>query len=150
MSKAGELYALAERCEQAMGLDRELGAAIVVALDLRPDWVNKAGELWIDPASLDEPVIRWNTLGKRSQGNPPIGSYAAYTASLDAAMSLVPEGWRLRQMNFSAPCADERKWHLNLYGGREGGDTFVGRARSPALALCAAALRARAAQEAGR
>jgi hypothetical protein len=37
-------------------------------------------------------------------------------------MTLVPEGWKLRQMNFSGPCADDRKWHLNMHGGQgEGG-----------------------------
>lgn len=66
-----------------------------------------------------------------------------YTASIDAAMTLVPEGWKLRQMNFSAPCADDRKWHLSLYGGSVGEDCFVGRGATPALALCAAALKAR-------
>jgi hypothetical protein len=67
-----------------------------------------------------------------------------FTASLDAAMALVPEGWKLRQMAFSAPCADDRKWHLNLHGGKVGEDTFVGRGATPALALVSAALRARA------
>lgn len=71
----------------------------------------------------------------------------AYTASLDAAMQLVPERWKLRQMHFNAPCADDRKWHLNLHGGKVGEDYFVGRSKSPALALCAASLRARAAME---
>lgn len=68
-----------------------------------------------------------------------------YTASIDAAMQLVPCSWKLRQMHFNAPCADDRKWHLNLRGGKEGGDRFVGRGSTPALALSAAALRARSA-----
>lgn len=66
------------------------------------------------------------------------------TASMDHAMTLLPGRWKLRGMQFSAPCADDRKWHLNLHGGREGEDRFVGRGATPALALCAAALRARA------
>jgi hypothetical protein len=68
-----------------------------------------------------------------------------YTGSMDWAMTLVPEWWKLRQMNYSAPCADDRKWHVNLHGGREGEDCFVGRGGTRALALTAAALRARAA-----
>ncbi len=59
-----------------------------------------------------------------------------------AAMTLVPTRWKLRQMNFSAPCADDRKWHLNLHGGSEGQDCFVGRGSTKELALTAAALRA--------
>lgn len=70
-----------------------------------------------------------------------------YTASLDAAMSLVPSGWKLRQMNFSAPCADDRSWHLNLHGGAEGQDCFVGRGATQSLALTAACLRALAVLE---
>lgn len=64
-----------------------------------------------------------------------------------AAMSLVPSGWKLRQMNFSAPCVGDRSWHLNLHGGNEGKDCFVGRGATPALALTAAALRALATKE---
>ncbi len=67
-----------------------------------------------------------------------------YTGSLDDALSLVPERWTPRQMNFSAPCADNRKWTLNLFGGKEGGRCGHSEAATPALALTAAALRARA------
>lgn len=68
-------------------------------------------------------------------------------AYLDAALMLLPEGWKLRQMSFSAPCADDRKWHLNLHGGTVGQDTFVGRGKTPALALLAAICRAHAGGE---
>jgi len=64
------------------------------------------------------------------------------TTSIDAAMSLVPEGWKLRQMHFNGPCADDRKWHLNLHGGKVGEDCFVGRGATPALALVIASLKA--------
>jgi len=47
----------------------------------------------------------------------------------------VPKGWRLRQMNFSAPCADDRLWHVNVHGGREGEEHFVGRGSTPELAF---------------
>jgi hypothetical protein len=76
--------------------------------------------------------------------------WSKFCAMLDAeahesaVLMLLPDRWKLRQMNFSAPCADDRKWHLNLHGGREGEDTFVGRASTPALALLAAICRAKA------
>jgi hypothetical protein len=89
---------------------------------------------------LDRAV--WYALQDILSGDPAHGP--TYTASLDAAMALLPPNWKLRQMQFSAPCADDRKWHLNLHGGREGEDTFVGRGASIALALTAACLRARA------
>lgn len=67
---------------------------------------------------------------------------AAHAASLPPAtdpaisgLSSFPPNWKLRQMHFSAPCADDRKWHVNVYGGREGGDTFVGRGTSADEAL---------------
>lgn len=82
-------------------------------------------------------------------GSPAVRPIPVYTASLDAAMTLAPVQWKLRQMHFNAPCADDRKWHLNLHGGRVGEDTFVGRGTSPALAICSAALRALAAIETG-
>lgn len=109
------LMELAEACERLTGPDREVDA------------------------NISEIVTPW--LRTRPCGYV-IDEVPAYTACLDAAMTLVPERWKLRQMAFSAPCADDRKWHLNLYGGKEGRDHFVGRGSSPAVALTAAALRA--------
>ena len=61
-----------------------------------------------------------------------------YTASLDAAMTLVPEGFDwlrkdFRTMTVVMPAADQKAWgrHIDATGA------------TPALALCAAALRAR-------
>lgn len=62
-----------------------------------------------------------------------------------SGLSSFPPNWKLRQMHFSAPCSDDRKWHVNVYGGREGGDTFVGRGTSADEALRDAARNARAA-----
>lgn len=85
------LQGLLERLRSATGPDRELDARLTVMFDVRPEWcVGYGSELWIDLKSgLDEPVIRINTGGKRSQGHPPMGPYAPYTASLDAALALV-------------------------------------------------------------
>lgn len=68
----------------------------------------------------------------------------AYTASIDAAMQLVPEGWtywdiamkRLGTGNDGARAEISR-----LMGGQEEAERSF--ARTPALALCAAALKAR-------
>jgi hypothetical protein len=86
--------------------------------------------------------FRWDGFG----GHRP---WPAYTTSIDAALSLVPEGWLLRQMNLSAPCADCRNWTVNLYGGREGQNTFYGEGRTPAQAITAAALRTKGTQDEG-
>jgi hypothetical protein len=112
-----KLIELAERCEKAKKPDRELDADIA----LTQGWTEHPGDNWIGP---------------HGQISVP-----AFTASLDAALTLVPEGhdWIIEHVNGGLTiCArvghndpDRISW----------GDIA-------ALALCAAALRARAAQNA--
>lgn len=130
-----ELEQLALRVEQASADQQAemLEAAFVAIHGPKPERVHGGSQEWLDWLDLHNPFVRL----LRERG------------FLDAAMTLVPEGWRLRQANFSAPCADDRKWHLNLHGGREGEDCFVGRGSSHALALTAAALRAIASTQGG-
>lgn len=74
-----------------------------------------------------------------------------FTASLDAAMTLVPEGWVLhflQDTEYDNPA--ERRWSVSLRprqgqwdGTPEGAEAWTW-AFTPALALTAAALRARA------
>jgi hypothetical protein len=120
-----KLLELAERCEKAEGPDRELDAEILDVLQ------NQSWDWWeeLDP--------KWWARGAFTP-----------TASLDAAMTLVPEGWRTAMV--SEPETDG-KWHWRLgpkvdhrLYGRGGRDGFA--ITSP-LALCAAALKARATQE---
>lgn len=129
-----DLEELAVRCEAASGADRMLDAEIHVALYGFPQRPYNLAMGCRPKGSADLDRMTWlSTWG-----------VSAFTRSLDAALTLVPEGWKLRQINFSGPCADDRKWHLNLHGGSEGQDCFTGRGdATPALALCAAALRAR-------
>jgi hypothetical protein len=112
-----QLMELADRCEKAMGPDRELDEAIL-----------KAG---------------WATGNKRTDLGP------RFTASLDAAMQLVPDGWFWTAMN----ARDGKEKPIVGQGlaivaspddlhAREPSE-----AATPALALCAAALRARAQSE---
>jgi hypothetical protein len=106
------LLELAERCEQAAGPERELDNAIWAAAVANP------------------PCPDHTKLGKLE--------CSRFTASLDAAMTLVPEGKRLK-VETAASGANAVIWQY--------GPTVVwdADARTPALALCAAALRARAA-----
>lgn len=122
---------LAARIERAEGPDRALDAEIAVAVGWRVLY-DKSDPNDAEPYYQPVPEMSWRAVPH-------------CTASIDAAMQLVPNGWKLRQMHFNAPCADDRKWHLNLRGGKEGEDRFVGRGSTPALALCAAAIRARSA-----
>jgi hypothetical protein len=77
-------------------------------------------------------VIREDGFGHRDQAPD-------YTASIDAALSLVPEGWRIRDFGDW-----EDRWLITLMN-EDTCDTVGGRSGrgQPALALCAAALRAR-------
>ena len=66
-----------------------------------------------------------------------------YTASLDAAMTLVPE-------DYAIDCLKEGevgRWYVNMRPRNWIAEWECSRAATPALALTAAALRARAAQE---
>lgn len=119
-----ELGALALRCEQATGPDRALDVGIKEAL----------GHPWDHSAD-------WGPRGSESPVAYP------YTASLDAAMSLVPEGWWLNQLEEY----NQRTWNAVLRGPRSDVQRLYAYARrsgasngiaTAALALCAAALRA--------
>jgi hypothetical protein len=67
----------------------------------------------------------------------------AYTASLDAAMTLLDDDWFFHVSRFSPESC--RRGQAHVYPNRHLGDDYECEdAASPALALCAAALRARA------
>jgi hypothetical protein len=119
------LLQLAERCEKATGPDRELDAEIAEAVGAKhgreTGWCNSEnGDYYV----IDECA-------------------ASYTASLDAAMTLVPEGWETSiyiggenaNVQMETPAMRD-EWF------DEGGGPIDGTAPTPALVLCAAALRA--------
>ncbi len=112
------LLALAERCEAAEGPDREIDRAIMEELSLKPDY-----------------AADW---GPRDNCRP---APFTYTASLDAAMTLIPAQYRLGTlMEFDG----EGRWGAKLFNrGKPGGLPAAGGASAP-LALCVACLRARA------
>ena len=64
-----------------------------------------------------------------------------YTSSIDAALTLVPEGWVFSGLQLArAPDMGGRMWNASVRGWRE---VRSNGQRTPALALCIAALRAR-------
>jgi hypothetical protein len=117
MTDPATLLALADRCEQAAGPDRGIDAEIARFLIL-------AGA---------EDIARSRY------------GWSYFTASLDAAVTLVPEGraWTLGQN------IHHLYWQANINALNDDGNPtsfgFGGPCNYPALALCSAALRARAA-----
>jgi hypothetical protein len=115
--------ALTAKLEAAEGPSRELDAEICIAVEyahLPPDVTATActdGTVTIEP-----------------KGTAPIFDDAkCYTASIDAALTLVPEGY-----GFSLHCMDANQTICQAHVCDEIGD-----ACTPALALCISALRAR-------
>ena len=123
---------LSDQVEAATGADRELDALIAVA----------TGGGYVDP-DAPQSVKAHDTTGDWFVvvGSPPLDFYSPrrYSASIDAALTLVPEAWQMIDGQ-DVPERSFRRLTLN-----KGGFSpyFQGLAATPALALCAAALRAR-------
>lgn len=132
------LLELAARCEAATGADREMDAAIAVSLNIGARGLLPDDHEYLARVRKDDgcaPGTYWFVC----RSGRSLRTAEAYTASLDAAMSLVPEGhdWSLHVDNGEAlagcePASDDGCWCADRH------------AATPALALCAAALRARA------
>lgn len=118
------LLELATRCEKAAGPDSETDIAIHTATSGFPP--RNGGVGWPKGALIVPAFPGWQLL-------------PAYTASLDAAMTLVPKGH----------CFSARKDFDGCiaFAWRDIPTGIRGEAATPALALCAASLRAKAAAQ---
>lgn len=147
-----DLTTLIERVEAASGADRELDCLIWCEVNaIEPEWQGNClvagihGIVgWIDPGKHDR-----NFSCTAATTGP--ASVPAYSASLDAAMLLVPEGWKLhflQDTEFDNP--EARHWSVSLrprhgrWDGTPQGAEVQAFAATPALALLAACLKARA------
>jgi len=134
-----------ERLEALSGPDRNVDLAISVAVNYKgvfegfeAKW--SAGGDEIEVASHKKYMVRGKP--KRNKGYlDPAQFVPRYTDSIDAAMTLVPEGWG-RMFNQS-----ENGLHCNVCLARSYPTNAVvySEAATPAIALCIAALRARSA-----
>ena len=126
------LLDLAKRCEEATGPDRELDGQIWIAC-LADAASRKA---YIDGLAVSQSEADWRL-------DYMMGGFCP-TSSLDAAMTLVPEGmgWFV---STTGPEDDERPYALVGNPHTETDTSKGASAATPALALTAAALRARAA-----
>lgn len=161
-AKDAGLSALVQRLEAATGPDRELDLAI--ELGRRPD--GEIAKLMQFRRGFDhQPGMAWDIHGQSVcfekftadgrctyNGGIPL---PRYTASLDAALTLVPDGWEWKVSNrASAPHAGRAYIHngelINIGGGLTRNPRYRGQevtAATPAIAICIAALKARAAAE---
>jgi hypothetical protein len=135
------LLDLADCCEKAIGADRELDALIMATLFRREkrligtreemddgSWRHIKTGVWVDQAT-DE----WVSTAARE-----------FTSSIDAAMTLVPQGFAVELSEAWGP--GRKDWRATMKRRSIDGAGTWPKANSdkPALALCAAALRARA------
>ncbi len=133
-----DLTSLAERCEAATRPDRELDREIALAMGWRLVAVP-----YLDGARIINEWKRPKSFGL------PLGTMADppfFTASIDAAMTLVPDPGE----QFSTITSVELWGDNGVYPEHVRASAWVIGARrcyaaAPALALCAAAIRARAA-----
>lgn len=134
-----DLIALAARVEQAQGPDRALDADITLVMH---------PELSLAPwERITYPSGGASVFADRSDPDDlNVVSPPRFTASLDAATTLVPEGWRWSvDYTQRAPYRDCGRADLYAPGsGYKPADVSDIYAATPALALTAAALRARA------
>jgi hypothetical protein len=128
-----DLIELAARCEAASGSDRALDAKIAAILRVgtKAMWAQNY-PLWI-PQSDGRVVL--GTSG-------PHFVSPAYTASLDAAMTLVPEGMAWTLDGGDPNCMCSAALGPVPQPGRMLDATWQGEGETPALAMIAAILRA--------
>lgn len=123
--------------ETATGPNRKLDAAIAKHIG----WNNKKADLWWPPESVTWARRTKQSLWDAERGPLPL---SAYTASLDAALTLMPEGhcWEVRH----GFIPEATVWFIeNEYDPGSGRSVPHGRHPIPAIALCIAALKARVA-----
>lgn len=156
-----DLLKLAERCEKALGPDRQLDAEIARAIGF-----GSVRYVSMEATDYNNTVHSW-IAWKSDKEVGPWEYLKAYTTSLDAALTLVPEGWAMRIEDWPRPegqtdiasdggpnakaalmeCTEKRIGRQVIWGWHTpGGASVEARAATPALALCAAALRSRASQ----
>lgn len=134
------LIELAERCEKAEGLSFTLDALITIALDPERQTIigHKPGRFPRDPiyGPITEfiPMAEANGLDAAQYLDAP-----RYTTSIDAALTLVPED---RFVGALSQCDPGGEWYARIECHSAVYEDAT--AATPALALSAAALRARA------
>lgn len=145
-----KLLELVERVEKLDGPSRHIDTQIEILLDPGAQHIigHEEGPFPRKPIYGPRSSF-WEWACDDSMEPPAFGGISTYTDSLDAATSLVPEGWVL---GIQQNCHTAGGWCAKLTrtdGGNVQLDFAQAFASTPALALTAAALRARAASLTG-
>jgi hypothetical protein len=138
-----ELLELAERCEAATGPDRELDGLIEVARDPMREVI-----LYNEPGPFPQKAVRGPIKDLLLTGEDLAYYIFAprYTASLDAAMTLVPSGWAKSLEEITCDDASLIA-QATVWQGDRPKEAGAENSVSLALALCAAALRTQATEK---
>ena len=146
-----DLLELAARIEAASGPDREIDARIAVALRLgcRP---NLPDDLEYLSLVRDDDFESAGTYWFHCRSGKSLRTSLPYTGSLDAAMTLVPEGWVVERLSIwpqesSATLCGTREGKDGLRWHNFGDGRAQGTAKTAPLAIALAALRARASEQ---
>lgn len=136
MTDRDALLALADRVEGLAGPDREVDAAIFRAIGAPVPFQFASKMIALNYDEDRQAYFADVPGGLRVRYSPP-----AYTASIDAAMTLVPEGRDWMIDNFDGP--HDRRCSASVFNakGQDYAD-YEAFAATPAPALCAASLRA--------
>jgi hypothetical protein len=132
MSRKDELIALAERVEALTGPDREVDVLVFQAIGAPAPFQFANKLIALEFNDIEQAYFARVGDDMQVRYSPP-----AYSASLDAAMSLVRKGW-VSVRGWDYPNRASRA----IFMDDEGVRLFWGRAATPALAMTAAALRA--------
>lgn len=138
------LSSLIARLEAATGPDRELDAEIAVATFVT---VSTDEDLVYAVLPHKHDACTPGCFWEKSRSGLSLRKAPAYTASLDSALTLVPEGWFLSYLGDDAAGTPPNMKPLGACCELENGITEV-REGGPtrAIAVCIACLRARAGQ----
>jgi hypothetical protein len=129
------LTELADRCEQAAGPDRDIDGMIGAIVGCEFHSAEAVREYAHDDHA-------WGSEGPHWAGTANSLGVLKFTASLDAAVTLIDDDVFFHVSRFSPESGSRGEAHV--YPNRRLGDDYEAEAATPALALCAAALRARA------
>jgi hypothetical protein len=139
------LNEIIERLEKATGPDRELDARVCASVckveDFGPFTLAEGCRAEFEPQ--DDGSVKLFIYGPGDAGPNYVARERSlkFTSSVDAALQLVPEGWIWEVTSASA---------YSIWRGQrdpKNDDFMSGLAKSPAIALCIAALRARASRD---